>query len=74
MTLCEINLWLLPIEELRERLKTLNHAGSIEYVIDSEGRKVNERRHHYLGCTRCLIEGIIQQREMYEKPDAHPSA
>lgn len=59
------NLWLMPIPKLEEKLKVLKHAGAFEQVIDSEGRIIHERTHHYLGCTRCLIEGIIQQRRMH---------
>jgi hypothetical protein len=59
----EPNYYAIPIDQLRAKLAGLNHAGIHEIVTDSDGKIILERDHHYLGCKRCLIEEIIQERK-----------
>lgn len=62
----ESNLWLVPLDELRERLHQMKHAKIYEFISGCDGERTGEQEKHFMGCSRCLIEDIIRQREHYE--------
>lgn len=58
------NYYALTIPQLIAARDRLKHAGVQETITDSHGAILREVTHHYAGCTRCLIEDIIRQKEI----------
>lgn len=54
-----------PIGELLVQAGRLRHAMVRDTIIDADGRVVESRDHHYLGCKKCELEKQAAEWEAF---------